>query len=158
MLNEQQIDSLQWIISVLEKHQIPFQIAGGLAAKIYGSSRPLNDIDIDIPQNRIAEIVDDVKDFITYGPVQHIDEKWDVFVVALERNGQEFDISGAEGAKIHDDATGVWKEFPTDVTKANWIEFEGMRLPVMQKEELIEYKSFLNGLHQKEDIEAILNS
>ena len=157
-MNEEQKESLQWITSILDKHAIPYQIAGGLAAKIYGSARPLNDIDIDIPQARIPELLDDVREFITYGPIQHIDEKWDVYVMALERNGQEFDISGAESAKIHDDATGVWKDFPTDVANANWVEFEEMKLPVMHKEELIEYKSFLNGDHQKEDVEAVRNS
>lgn len=155
-MNENQKESLEWIISIFEKHNIPFQIAGGLAAKIYGSTRSLNDIDIDVPQARIAEILDDVKEFITYGPIRHIDEKWDVYILALERNRQEFDISGGEDARIFDDTTQTWKTFPTDVEHPNWVEYEGMKLPVMHREELAKYKSFLNGDHQKEDIRAAL--
>lgn len=157
-LTEKQKESLQWIISIFEKHNIPFQIAGGLAAKIYGSTRPLNDIDIDIPGARIADILDDVREYITYGPVQHKDEKWDVYLVALERNGQEFDISAADNAKVYDDRTNTWVSIPTDPEQGNWVEYSGMRLPVMPKEELISYKSYLNGEHQAADIAAVRGS
>ncbi len=157
-LNDNQKESLQWIVSILQKHNIPFQISGGLAAKIYGSTRPLNDIDIDVPEGRITEIVDDVKDYIDFGPMQYTDEKWDVYILALTRNGQDFDIGGAENAKIYNETTGAWDAIPTDPTDANWIEFAGMKLPVMQKEELVAYKSLLNGEHQQEDIKAIQHS
>lgn len=157
-MNEAQKESLEWIISIFEKHDIPFQISGGLAAKIYGSTRPLNDIDIDIPQERIADILEDVQEYVTYGPIQHKDEKWDVYLVALERNGQEFDISAAESAKVHDDATDTWIAIPTNPAQGNWVEYEGMRLPVMPKEELIAYKRYLNGEHQTVDIAAVRES
>ncbi|KND50401.1 MAG: MazG protein domain [Parcubacteria bacterium C7867-007] len=153
-----QKESLEWIISILERHNIPFQISGGLAAKIYGSMRPLNDIDIDIPGDRIVDILDDVKEYITYGPIQHKDEKWDVYLVALERNGQEFDISAADNAKVHDDQTQTWIPIPTNPEQGNWVEYSGMRLPVMPKDELISYKSYLNGDHQVEDIAAVRGS
>lgn len=152
-LNEHQKESLEWIVSIFKKHNVPYQIAGGLAAKIYGSARPLNDIDI--PEAGIAKILDDVKEYVTYGPIRHIDEKWNVYLVALERNGQEFDISAAEGAKVHDDSTGEWISIPTNPAQGNWIEYSGMRLSVMPKNELVTYKRYLNGEHQQEDIQAV---
>jgi hypothetical protein len=154
-LNQNEKESLEWIISILEKHAIPYQIAGGLAARIYGSTRPLNDIDIDIPESGIAKILDDVKEFITYGPTRHIDERWNVYLVALERNGQEFDISAAEDAKVYDDRTREWIPIPTDPAQGNWIEYSGIKLSVMPKEELITYKSYLQGDHQQQDIRAV---
>ena len=45
--------ALIWITNILKKHQIPFQISGGLAAIAYGASRSLADIDIDIPDNNL---------------------------------------------------------------------------------------------------------
>lgn len=81
--------AFRWIINILKKHQVPFQITGGLAAQAYGSKRPLNDIDIDIPEDRFNEIVPNVKDYITYGPAHFIDERWDLFLLTLNYQRSE---------------------------------------------------------------------
>lgn len=41
--------ALDWLIPILTHSRAPFQITGGLAAHLYGATRPINDIDIDIP-------------------------------------------------------------------------------------------------------------
>lgn len=51
MFQEKTINALKWIIKILNSKNIPYQISGGFAAKMYGSIRPLNDIDIDIPED-----------------------------------------------------------------------------------------------------------
>lgn len=154
-VTDNQKESLQWIVSILNKHNIPFQISGGLAAKIYGSTRPLNDIDIDVPEGRIPELLDDVKEYITFGPAREIDRRWDIYVLTFTKNQQEFDICGVESVKIFDASADMWRDFPSDIGSATWVEYMGMKLPVIQKQELIEYKKLLEGEHQKVDIQAI---
>lgn len=83
--------ALEWIVGVLRKRQIPFQISGGCAAKIYGSQRELNDIDIDIPRDCFEKIIVDVKPFLIYGPSQYKDGKWDLYLMTLNYAGQEID-------------------------------------------------------------------
>ena len=48
ILTSQTIEGLRWIVEILNRNHIPYQLVGGLAAKIYGSARDINDIDIDI--------------------------------------------------------------------------------------------------------------
>lgn len=48
--------AFKWIVGLLNKYQILFQITGGFAANLYGSKRELNDIDIDVPSARIKDL------------------------------------------------------------------------------------------------------
>jgi hypothetical protein len=153
-LEEKTKSALIWITDILNKYQVPFQISGGFAAKMYGSPRPLNDIDIDIPKEKFEKILEDVKEYIVEGPEDYRDEKWDLYLMTLNYHGQEIDIGSAD-IKIYDSAAGVWIPFTTNFEKSVWKEVAGIKVPVMPKEELVFYKKYLDGDHQKVDIEAI---
>ena len=155
-LAEKTKNALLWITGILNKHEIPFQISGGFAAKLYGSPRPLNDIDIDIPEDRFEEIYDEVKDYYTLPPQQYIDKKWYIWLMTLNYEGQEIDISGGNTLKIHSAKTNTWLPFPADFEKVVWIPVAGIKVPVIPKEDLAQYKSYLDGDHQQVDIKAIL--
>ena len=146
--------ALEWIVGILEKYEVPFQISGGCAAKIYGSPRELNDIDIDIPENYFSKIISDVKPYIIYGPDQYKDNKWDLYLMTLNYAGQEIDI-GSGNAKISTKDRNKWINFSTDFSKAVKKTFLGLEVPVIPKEDLVNYKQLLDGEHQQVDIESI---
>ena len=54
-------EAFTWIIGLLRVHKIPFQISGGFATNIYGSTRPLADIDIDVSDENVLKIQKSVK-------------------------------------------------------------------------------------------------
>jgi len=157
-LEEKTKKALIWITEILNKHKIPFQISGGLSAKLYGSPRSLNDIDIDIPEEGFKKIISEVKKYIIFGPERYIDKKWDLQLMTLNYFSQEIDISGSEHLKIFDSKNNQWLSFPIDFKKVVWIPITGIKLPVISKEDLIKYKSYLDGDHQQIDINAIQNS
>jgi hypothetical protein len=148
-------EAFRWIMAVLKKHDIPFQIAGGLAARSYGSPRQLNDFDLDVPDERLKEIVPDVRPYIVYGPSRYRDERWDLLLMTLEYKGQEIDVGGGDSIKICDARTGQWVSCPTNFSRYEQREIFGLRVPVIPREELISYKRMLMGEHQRIDIEAV---
>jgi hypothetical protein len=148
-------NTFRWITSVFNKHNIPFVVTGGLAAKSYGSPRPLNDIDIDIHDKDFDLILEDVKDYVVFGPAQYKDERWDSLLITLNHKGQGVDISGGDALKICDARTGVWVLNKTDFSNTEQREIFGIKVPVVSRADLIDYKSMLQGEHQQIDIEAI---
>jgi hypothetical protein len=129
-----------WIVEVLRKHGVPFRISGGFAARLYGSTRELADIDFDIPENRFEELVSEVQPYITYGPAQYIDDKWNVKLMTLEYKGQVIDLAGSYEIQIFNRITEQWELSASDLEDAVMIDAYGIEVPVTPKEELIAYK------------------
>jgi len=151
------LDALKWITHILEKYNIQYQISGGLAAHLYGAQRSINDIDIDMPEEAFDVIYDDIKEFIIFGPDHYKDNRWDLKLVTLNYHGQEIDIGGATTTKIYNDTTKQWINVPVDLSKTRIFYIHGIKVPVHDPSDLIEYKKLLKGSHQKSDIEAISN-
>jgi len=135
--------ALIWITDLLKKHHIPFQITGGLAAKVYGATRPLADIDIDIPEDKFSLIENEVKEFIIFGPENFKSEKWDLLLMTLNYQGQEIDLSGAYHSKIFNDSTGQWVNLTEDFSKVELRKIFGLQFPVISRDELLRYKKVL---------------
>ncbi len=148
-------EALIWIVNILRKHNIPFHIAGGLAAKIYGSERDLADIDLDIPEEKFELIIPEVKNYIKYGPKQYKDDTWDLYLITLLYEGQDIDISGAYKAKLYNKDTKRWESAKTDFSKDEIKKIFGLKVPVMHLQELMSYKSKIQRDVDLEDLKAI---
>ncbi len=150
------IDALRWIVGIFNKNNIPYRIGGGFAAKMYGSSRPLNDIDFGIPEKCFPIILPEISKYTTYGPIRSNDDgKWDCELICLNYNGQDIDISGTDTMKMSNKERTMWIPrgiFPYDTTDMN---IEGIDIKVMNSRELVTYKRELDGEHQLVDIKAI---
>lgn len=148
---------LKWITDILKKHAIPFQITGGLAAHAYGATRPIHDIDIDIPEDRFQEIIEEVKPYITEGPTRFVNNAWDIYVMTLDYNGQEIDIGGAYTTRIKDEKTSIWHDVKTDFATVETRNLFNTDVPIINKHDLIEYKSWLAlpNDHQEQDVREI---
>ena len=136
-------EALVWITDILMRHQISFQITGGLAVQVYGSTRELADVDIEIPEDDFAKIRDEVASYITFGPGQHKSELWDLFLMTLNYQGQEIDISGAHHTKIFSKTDNCWVTLNVDLSKVAYVDIDGLNLPVIPRDDLIAYKKIL---------------
>ena len=132
--------AFHWIIDILKKRRVPFQISGGLAARIYGATRKLADIDIDIQNKHFKKLLPEVKDYIIFGPRRYKNKNWDLYLMTLCYRGQKIDICGADNAKIFDKNRGVWILYRTDFSMSESKKIFGIKVSVISKNDLINYK------------------
>lgn len=141
-----------WIVEILRKHKVSFKVTSGFAAKIYGSKRPLADIDIDISEKKFRNIITDIKKYIIFGPKRYKDKNWDLNVITLKYKGQEIDLCGIENMKIFNCKTKKWQKHPAAFSKPKKIKIYGKIVPVIKKEDLINYKKILGRRVDRQDI------
>ncbi len=150
--------AFKWIVSILKDNKIPFEISGGLAARLYGSKRPLYDIDIDLPDKYFPQLQSLVKKYIVFGPERYHDENFDLLLMTLKYHGQEIDISDSETDQLYNSKTNKWESCNTDIKDFNSFEVFGIKVPVIKKESLIVYKQKVGRPIDQEDIKKIIKA
>ncbi len=149
--------ALRWILGILKKHKSPYLITGGFAAKLYGATRGLEDIDLEIPHDKFQEIIEEVRPYILLGPERFQDDNWGLIgvYVKLEYEGQKMDICDGNSLKITDHKTEKTVVNGIDFSKSTQKEVFGIKVSVIPKDILIRYKSVLGRDVDKVDIEQI---
>jgi len=155
-LDNKTMEGLRWIVEILDKNKASYKIGGGFAAKIYGSPREINDIDISISGKYFSTIIPDVSSYITAGPKHYSNEKWDCDTLSLNYLGQDIDLTDVDTLKMSNLAKTEWMKvkekrlFDGIITNIN-----GIAVSIMDPRDLISYKKELGGEHQLIDIKAI---
>ncbi|MGM0824997.1 MAG: hypothetical protein ACQEUY_09780 [Pseudomonadota bacterium] len=145
----------QWIVGLLRDRNVPFLICGGLAAQGYGSERDLNDIDLFVPGEHFAAVVQAGQEFVSKAAAHCQKEGWDLTYVQFKYEGIKVEVGNADGPRIFDACTKTWILLSIDFSRYTTVHLLGLELPLMLKEELIQYKSALSRPVDIEDIRAI---
>ncbi len=149
-------NAFKWIVGILQKNKIPFQFSEEFAAKIYGSNRPLYDIDIEMPDRYFNKLLPHIKDYLVYGPQRYLDETFDLLLITLKYEGQKIDISGCETDKLFNHQTRRWESCSTEINDVVEKKFYGLTVPVIKWKDLVAYKEKIRRPIDIEDIKAIL--
>ncbi len=151
------LEALRWIVGILNKLEVPYRIGGGFAASVYGSERPVNDIDISLSGQYFPVIVGEVSEYIKSEPKHYSDEKWDCDTLALNYHGQEIDITDIDTLRMSNKEKTEWFQ-----TKDHFCKFpkiiknvEGVEVSLIDPRDLAAYKKHLDGDHQLVDIVAV---
>lgn len=75
--------------------------------------------------------------------------------MTLERHGWRIEIAGAESAKVWDSRTSGWRPAAIDFDAAELHEVDGVRLPVMPRSQLIDYKRGLGREVDRGDLDQL---
>ncbi|MFQ5568857.1 MAG: hypothetical protein ACE5G0_04230 [Rhodothermales bacterium] len=147
--------AFRWIVDILTRKRVPFQIVGGLAARAYGSTRDLADLDFYIPGARFPDLIPDVSPFVTFGPAPFADEHWDLVFMALEYDGWTIELGDGDSTRIFDRHTQQWVHESIDFERFERKMLFGLPVPVMPRDRLIAYKRRLDRAVDREDLALI---
>jgi hypothetical protein len=147
--------ALAWIVGILSEHKIPFLVTGGLAARIYGSTRPLADIDLDVPEECLPVLAGFLASHVVFGPARVQDQEWDITLLTLSYAGWSIDLGGAYRTRVFDRAAQSWVAVRTDLETAVRLEVFGLEVPVVAKDDLVAYKRRLNREVDRIDVAAV---
>ncbi len=159
-MEEKTINALRWLVSILNKHTIPYRIGGGFAAHVYGSNRPVNAIDFSLSGEYFPIIVKETKEYITSGPKHYSNEKWDCDTLSLNYFGQEIDITDVDTLQMSSKDRSKWFQTKDSFRKFPSVNMvvEGIEISLMDPRDLAAYKKELadeNHIYQKDDVEAV---
>lgn len=132
--------ALDWILPMLREKQIPFHVTGGFAAHLFGATRPVNDIDIDLPSHAIEAFGEAVGSFVESPPQRYEDATWKMFGVTLNFEGQLIDLTTDDEPRVHNKTTGNWDPLEMRFDDVVWIHAYGHDIPVQNPRDLMSYK------------------
>jgi hypothetical protein len=139
--------ALRWIVSLLTRYEIPYQICGGMAAKAYGATRPLVDIDFYAALQGSPHFQEFLKEIHPYRIREwspHLSASWDIIYLALNYQGMQIEIGEATtNPRFYNHRDGRWEQQRIDFLASIPLHLYGVEVMVMPKDELLAYKAML---------------
>jgi hypothetical protein len=152
-------NTLNWITTLLNHYTIPYQICGGTAAKAYGATRPLVDIDIyALLQNspHFQAFMDDIQPYLIRDFMPILTASWDITYLVLNYQGMQIDIAeSSTNPRFYNHRDGRWEDQPIDFAASTLTQLYGIEIAIMPKDELLAYKAMLKREVDRLDIEQI---
>jgi len=151
-------EALAWIVGVLERHGVPYQVAGGLAARAYGAARPIVDVDLYAPFDRAGAALEEIRPRIIWGPEHHAGDEWELTFLKADHGGQRVELGDSSSEpRFFDRGEDRWVPQRVDYEAGVRVELLGVSAWVMPEEELVRYKRALGRQVDLVDIDQIAN-
>ena len=137
--------ALKWIVGILKKNRIQFNVLGGLAAYAYGSRRMLIDIDLSMSRKNMEKLSKLTERYVVEFPwdIASSTSLWKGYYMELNYKGIAIEIGESENTQYLNKKTKKWERFPAGLRESVTKKVLGVNVPVMPKNNLISYKSKL---------------
>ena len=151
-------EALAWIVGVLERHGVPYQVVGGLAARAYGAVRPIVDVDLYMPFDQAEDALEEIRPYVVWGPEHHAGDEWDLTFLKADFRGQRVELGDPSSVpRFFDRSKGHWVPQRVDYDAGVRIDVLGVWAWVMPEEELVPYKLALGREVDFDDVDQIAN-
>lgn len=151
--------ALSWIISLLNRYAIPYQICGGMAAKAYGATRPLVDIDLYASLQgspHFQAFLAEIQPYLIRAWSAYRSASWDLLYLALNYQGMQIEIAeSTTHPRFYNHRDGHWEVQVIDFAASTYLSLYGVEVAIMPKDELLAYKAMLDREVDHLDIEQM---
>lgn len=152
---DQVAEALRWIGEVFARTGAQYQVVGGLAARAYGATRPLVDLDFYVSARDLPRVMGSVGDSRLWGPEHFSDENWDLTFAKLEKHGVQIELAEAEGARFYSPIAGRWLDQDISFQDSEKRVILGVEMEVIPKDQLVTYKRALDRPVDRMDLSEI---
>lgn len=144
--------ALAWIVESLRRHNVPYQMVGGLTAEAHGSYRPLADIDVYMPL--ATGLFQEIRPFTTWWPERYADGTWDISFLRADYHWQRIElIDYSTDPRFFSARDGCWERQQVDYAYSTSV--RRFDIEVMPKGEPLRYRSSLGREVKLMDIARI---
>ncbi|HBC3864338.1 MazG-related protein [Vibrio parahaemolyticus] len=147
--------ALQWLKEILETEDVEYQIVGGLAATIHGSSRKIADIDLYIHNSDADKVLSHVAKYISKPLAHYAEYGWDLEYFQLVYQRQKIEIGLSQHTKIQSHQDSSWHQLEIYFSESVLKDYQGIELPVIPVNRLVEYKRILGREVDQIDIQEL---
>ncbi len=148
-------EALGWLIDLFRDRNVRYAAAGGLAARAWGASRPLVDLDFYVAGEDLERLESELAPYVSSPLTQIESDHWSLALLKLEYGGVPLELSVAEGARYRDATSGAWLDASPDFDASGERTVLGVRLRVMDRDELLACKRHVDRAVDRADIAAI---
>jgi hypothetical protein len=148
--------ALEWIVEALNRYHVPYQVVGGLAARAHGARRPIVVVDLYVPFDRAANMLEEIRPHIYWGPEHYVDDQWDLTFLKANFGGQKVELGDSSThPRYFNVEAGHWEAQRVAYESSVTIRVFGVEVEVMPKDELIRYKRRLGREVDLNDVEQL---
>lgn len=153
----QQKQALRWILQLLQQQQVPYMLCGGLAAVVYGATRPVHDIDLFVADTHFLQVAEAGTTYISKPPRRYCEEAegWDLEYLQFLYAGTKIEVGNIDKTKIYDIQAGQWVCLQADLAERRSATVWDTEVCVMPKAALVAYKQQLGRPVDLQDIAEI---
>lgn len=152
---ERAADALAWLSGLLADRGVRFAAVGGLAARAWGASRPLVDLDFLMSAEDLDRMEPDLSPFVVRPLSEHRDPHREFACLRLEYGGIPIELAVTEGARYREASTGEWHTEEIALARCPERQVLGIRLPVLARDDLLRLKRRLDRAIDRADVAAL---
>jgi hypothetical protein len=152
-ITDAQLACVRRVVDALTTLGVPYQATGGLAGNLWGSTWPLHDVDLDVPNAALDVVEAHFAPFVVRR-ARLVDDEFDLELLELRIDDVAIELSGADDARVCG-RDGRWTQLPSTLARSVPRTLLDRTVVCQRLEDLLAYKRLLGRAADLRDLERL---